>query len=62
MVNLKGYLTVKEVANRLEVSEDWVRDLIQAKELKAVKMKRWRIKPGDLEKFISSRYNIKGRQ
>ena len=59
MVNLKGYFTVKEVADRLEVSEDWVRDLIQAKELKAVKMKRWRIKPEDLDKFIKSRYNVK---
>jgi len=58
MVDLKQYLTVKEVADRLDVSEDWVRDLIQAKELKAVKMKRWRIKPEDLEKFIKSRSNI----
>ena len=58
MVDLKQYLTVKEVADRLDVSEDWVRDLIQAKELKAVKMKRWRIKPEDLEKFVQHRSNI----
>ena len=59
MVDLKQYLTVKEVADRLDVSEDWVRDLIQAKELKAVKMKRWRIKPEDLQEFIESRKNIR---
>jgi len=58
MVDLKQYLTVKEVADRLDVSEDWIRDLIQAKELKAVKMKRWRVNPEDLEAFVESRKNI----
>jgi len=58
MVNLKEYLTVKQAAKRLDVSEDWVRDLIQAKILKAIKIKRWRISPEDLEKFINSRSNI----
>jgi len=57
MVNLKQYFTVKEVADRLDVSEDWVRDLIQAKQLKAVKMKKWRINPEDLEDFIRTRTN-----
>jgi len=58
MVNLKQYLTVTEVADQLDVSEDWVRDLIQAKKLKATKVKKWRINPDDLEKFIKSRSNM----
>jgi len=57
MVNLREYLTVKEAANSLDVSEEWVRDLIQAKELKAVKVARWRIKKEDLEEFVKSRSN-----
>ena len=58
MVNLKQYLTVTEVADQLDVSEDWVRDLIQVKKLKATKVKKWRINPDDLEKFIKSRSNM----
>ena len=58
MVNLKNYFTVRQAAKELDVSEDWVRDLIQAKKLKAIKIKRWRINPKDLEKFINSRSNI----
>ena len=57
MVDLTKYLTVKEVAKRLGVTEDWVRDLIQTKQLKATKMKRWRIKPEDLEEFVKGRTN-----
>ncbi|MCA9406973.1 MAG: helix-turn-helix domain-containing protein [Candidatus Omnitrophica bacterium] len=52
------YFTVKEVAQKLGVTEDWVRDLIQAKELKATKIKKWRIKPEDLDEFINSRKNV----
>lgn len=58
MDNFSHYFTVKEVAQKLGVTEDWVRDLIQAKELKATKIKRWRIKPSDLDEFIESRKNI----
>jgi len=58
MDDLSKYLTVKEVAKKLGVSEDWVRDLIQSKQLKATKMKRWRVNPDDLEKFIMSRSNM----
>jgi excisionase family DNA binding protein len=58
MVDFTKYLTVKEVAKRLDVTEDWIRDLIQTKQLKATKMKRWRIKPEDLQKFIKKRTNI----
>ena len=57
MEDISKYLTVREVAKKLDVTEDWIRDLIQAKELKAVKMGKWRIKPQDLQTFINSRYN-----
>jgi len=58
MDDFSNYFNVKEVAKKLGVTEDWVRDLIQAKELKATKIKQWRIKPEDLEEFIESRKNI----
>ena len=57
MVELKNYLTVKQVADKLDITEEWVRDLIKAKEIKAVKIGKWRIKPEDLEEFIQSRSN-----
>jgi len=53
------YFTVKEVAKRLDVTEDWVRDLIQLKQLKAVKVGKWRVDPEELKKFIQRRTNIK---
>jgi len=57
MIDLSKYLTVKEVAKILDVTEDWVRDLIQNKQLRATKIKKWRINPKDLEQFIESRTN-----
>jgi len=57
MEDISKYLTVREVAKKLDVTEDWIRDLIQAKELKAVKIGKWRIKPEDIQAFINSRYN-----
>ncbi len=59
MNDISKYFTVKEVAKRLDVTEDWVRDLIQAKQLKAVKVGRWRIDPEELKRFIRKRTNIK---
>lgn len=58
MDDIKKYLTVRQVAQKLGLSEEWVRDLIQTKELKAIKIKQWRIKPEDLEMFIKSRSNL----
>ena len=57
MVDLKKYLTVRQVAKKLDITEEWVRDLIKAKEIKATKIGKWRIKPEDLEAFIKSRTN-----
>lgn len=36
-----------------------MRDLIARKEIKAVKIGQWKIKPEDLEEFIESRKNVK---
>lgn len=59
MDDLRKYLTVPEVAKKLDITEEWVRDLISRKEIKAVKIGQWKIKPEDLDKFIKSRYNVK---
>ena len=58
MENISKYLTVKEVSKKLGVTEKWIRDLIQAKELKATKIGKWRINPEDLQAFIDSRRNM----
>ena len=58
MEDFKKYLTVRQIAKKLDITEEWVRDLIKAKEIKAVKIGRWRIKPEDLRKFIKSRENM----
>ena len=57
MEYFRKYLTVRQVAKHLDVSEEWVRDLIAMKEIKATKIGRWRIKKNDLEDFIKSRTN-----
>jgi len=58
MVDISKYFTVKEVAKRLDVTEDWIRDLIQFKQLKAVKVRKWRVNPEELKRFIISRSNF----
>jgi excisionase family DNA binding protein len=58
MDDVKKYLTVRQVANKLGYTEEWVRDLILAKQLKAVKIKQWRIKSEEVERFIRSRTNL----
>jgi len=55
---LKGYLTVEEVAKQLGLSEYRVRELIREKQIRAVKIGQWKIKPEDLEEFIKSRTNV----
>jgi len=58
MENIKEYLTVPEVAEKLGLTDEWIRDLIRKKEIKAVKIGQWKIKPEDLDRFIKSRYNV----
>ena len=55
---LKGYLTVEEVAKQLGLSEYRVRELIREKQIRAVKIGQWRVKPENLDNFIKSRSNI----
>ena len=54
---LKGYLTVEQVAKQLGLSEYRIRELIREKQIRAVKIGQWRVKPEDLKKFIQSRTN-----
>lgn len=54
----KKYLTVRDAAKKLELTEYRVRQLIREKQIRATKIKQWRIKPGDLDNFIKSRSNI----
>ena len=56
---LKGYLTVEEVAKQLGLSEYRVRELIREKQIRAVKIGQWKMKPEDVKEFIRSRYNVK---
>jgi excisionase family DNA binding protein len=57
-MDLKDYLTVEEVAKRIHLTEERVRELINLKEIKATKIGRWYVHPTDLEKFIKSRSNL----
>lgn len=57
MDDIAKYLTVRQVARKLGITEEWVRDLIAKKEIKAVKIGQWKISPGALAQFIKSRTN-----
>ena len=48
---------VKDIAEKFGVTEEWIRDLIQAGKIKAAKIGRWRVKPDDLQEFIKMRWN-----
>ena len=58
MVKIDTYLTVRHVAKQLGLTEYRVRQLIREKQIRAVKIGQWRVKPEDLESFIKSRSNI----
>lgn len=57
MVDVKRLLTVREAAKRLDLTEERVRELIGLKQIRATKIRRWRITPEDLEEFVRSRQN-----
>ena len=57
MVDVNKLLTVREAARRLGLSEYSVRQFIREKQLRATKIRRWRIAPNDLEEFVRSRRN-----
>ena len=58
MDEIRNWLTIRETAQKLDISEESVRDFIKAKELRAVKIGQWRVNPIDLETFIKSRMNF----
>lgn len=53
----KSYLTVRDVAKQLELTEYRIRQLIREKEIRATKIGQWRISPEDLRAFIQRRTN-----
>lgn len=57
VIDVNDYLTVREAAKHLDLTEERVRELINLKEIRATKIKRWRIAPEDLEEFVRSRRN-----
>ena len=57
MVDVSRLLTVHETAKRLGLSEYSIRQFIREKQIRATKIKRWRISPEDLEEFLRSRRN-----
>ncbi len=57
MTNLNNYLTVRKIARQLGLTEYRVRQLIREKEIRATKIKQWRILPKDLEEFVRARTN-----
>lgn len=57
-MNLKSFLTVRQVARELGLTEYRIRQLIREKQIRATKIKQWRIGRGDLDRFIKSRSNI----
>ncbi|MCC6934699.1 MAG: helix-turn-helix domain-containing protein [Candidatus Yanofskybacteria bacterium] len=55
----KQFLTVKDVAKRLSLTEKSIFRFIKSGELAATKLGRWRIMEKDLNGFIKRRSNIK---
>ena len=56
---MENFLTIKEVAKKLRVSERSVMRYINAKKLMASKMGQWRIKEADVERFFKKHANNK---
>lgn len=58
MVKIDTYLTVRQVSKQLGLTEHRIRQLIREKQIRATKIKQWRIGPEDLDNFIKSRSNV----
>ena len=54
---VKAWLTVREVARDIALTERRVRELINQNQIRATKIGQWRIAPEDLVLFIRSRTN-----
>jgi excisionase family DNA binding protein len=57
-MDLNDYLTVEEVSKRIHLTKERVRELINLKQIKAVKIGRWYVHPKALAEFIRSRSNV----
>ncbi len=57
MMKLRDYLTVRQAAEQLDLTEYRVRELIREKQIRATKIGQWRILPRDLGSFIKARTN-----
>jgi excisionase family DNA binding protein len=57
--NIADYMTVQEFARKFDYHPEHVRRLIRNGELEAVKLKRWRISPEAVERFVESRSVVK---
>jgi len=55
----KTFLTLQEVVKILGVGERSVYRYIHGKQLRATKIRYWRVEKSDLQHFIDSRSNIK---
>lgn len=55
----KGFLTVKEVAEQLQIAERTVYRYIEDGRIRATKIGAWRIEETDLRAFIAASTNIK---
>ena len=53
--NVTTYMTVQELAGKLNYHPSHIRYLIRTGQLEAIKLKGWRISPEAVEKFIESR-------
>lgn len=56
-MSVEKFLTIKEVAKKLRVSERSVMRYIKAKKLHASKMGQWRVKEIDLDLFFKANSN-----
>ena len=52
-----NYITVRDAAKQLELTEYRVRQLIREGQIRATKIKQWRIMPADLADFVRARTN-----
>ena len=56
-MSIKDYLTVRQIAKQLGLTEYRIRELIREKQIRATKIGQWRVKPDDLQEFIKTRTN-----
>lgn len=56
-MNLDRFFTVRQVAQQLDLTEYRIRQLIREKQIRATKIKQWRVSPEDLQEFIRKRTN-----